>query len=85
LKNSQPEFSGDRATELDHAHVDASLYAPDKRFSQKIENMQAAVSLHLAHYNLVRLHKSLRTTPAMAAGMTDRLWSLEELVERVSK
>jgi hypothetical protein len=54
-------------------------------FSKKIENMQAAVSLHFAHYNLVRLHKSLRTTPAMAAGVTDRLWSLEELVGRTSK
>jgi IS1 family transposase len=54
-------------------------------FSKKIENMQAAVSLHFAHYNNVRIHKSLRTTPAMAAGVTDRLWSLEELVERTSK
>jgi hypothetical protein len=53
-------------------------------FSKKLENMQAAVALHFAHYNLVRLHKSLRTTPAMAAGVTDRLWSLEELVEQTS-
>jgi hypothetical protein len=34
-------------------------------FSKKIENMHAAVSLHFAHYNLVRLHKSLRAAPAM--------------------
>jgi hypothetical protein len=34
-----------------------------------------------AHYNLVRLHKTLRVTPAMAANVTDRVWSLEELVE----
>jgi IS1 family transposase len=54
-------------------------------FSKKLENLQAAVSLHFAHYNLVRLHKSLRTTPAMAASVTDRLWSLEELVDRTSK
>ena len=53
-------------------------------FSKKLENLQAAVSLHFAHYNLVRLHKTLRVTPAMAAGVTDRLWSLEELVERTS-
>ncbi|MGB8529600.1 MAG: transposase, partial [Rhodoplanes sp.] len=44
-----------------------------------------AVHLHFAHYNLVRLHKTLRVTPAMAAGVSDRLWSLEELVDRTSK
>jgi hypothetical protein len=50
-------------------------------FSKKLENLQAAVALHFAHYNLVRLHKTLRITPAMAAGVTNRVWSLEELVE----
>jgi len=46
--------------------------------------LQAAVALHFAHYNLVRLHKTLRVTPAMAAGVSDRMWSLEELVEQTS-
>jgi len=50
-------------------------------FSKKVENHKAAVALHFAHYNLVRLQRTLRTTPAMAAGVSDRLWSLEELVE----
>jgi IS1 family transposase len=54
-------------------------------FSKKLENLQAAVSLHFAHYNLVRLHKTTRVTPAMAANVTDRLWSIEELVDRTSK
>jgi hypothetical protein len=54
-------------------------------FSKKLENLQAAVALHFAHYNLVRVHKTLRVTPAMAASVTDRLWSLEELVERTSR
>ena len=54
-------------------------------FSKKLENLQAAVALHFAHYNLVRLHRSLRVTPAMAAGVTDRVWSLEELVEKTSR
>ena len=53
-------------------------------FTKKVENLAAAVAVHFAHYNLVRVHKSLRVTPAMAAGVTDRLWSLEELVERTS-
>jgi IS1 family transposase len=53
-------------------------------FSKKVENLKAAVSLHFAHYNFVRLHKSLRITPAMAAGVSDRLWTLTELVEQTS-
>ncbi|HXP77926.1 MAG TPA: IS1 family transposase [Stellaceae bacterium] len=54
-------------------------------FSKKVENLQAAVALHFAHYNLVRVHKSLRVTPAMAAGVENRLWSIEELVDRTSR
>jgi hypothetical protein len=54
-------------------------------FSKKLENLKAAVALHFCHYNFVRLHKSLRITPAMAAGVSDRLWTLEELVERTSR
>ena len=53
-------------------------------FSKKVENLQAAVALHFAHYNFMRVHKTLRVTPAMAAGVSDRLWILEELVERTS-
>lgn len=52
-------------------------------FSKKVENLQAAVGLHFAHYNFVRLHRSLRITPAMAAGVSDHLWSMEELIERI--
>lgn len=54
-------------------------------FSKKLENMKAAVSLHFAHYNFVRQHKTLRVAPAMAAGVTERLWSLQGLVERTSR
>jgi hypothetical protein len=50
-------------------------------FSKKLENLEAAVALHFAHYNLVRLHKTLRVTPAMAAGVSSKLWKLEELVD----
>jgi hypothetical protein len=54
-------------------------------FSKKLENLKAAVALHFCHYNFVRLHGSTRVTPAMAAGVSDRLWSLEELVEETSR
>ncbi len=53
-------------------------------FSKKLENLQAAVALHFAHYNFVRVHSSLRVTPAMAAGVSANLWSIEELVDRAS-
>lgn len=53
-------------------------------FSKKVENMRAAVSLHFAHYNFVRVHRTLRVTPAMAAGVSGTLWSLEELVDRTT-
>ena len=50
-------------------------------FSKEVENLQAAVALHFAHYNFVLIHKTLCVMPEMAAGVTGRLWSLEELVE----
>jgi IS1 family transposase len=49
-------------------------------FSKKVENHAHAVALHMAFYNLCRIHKSLRITPAMAAKVTDHVWSVEELV-----
>lgn len=83
----------------DHAHISTSLVERQNLtmrmsmrrftrltngFSKKVENMRAAVALHFAHYNFVRVHRSLRVTPAMAAGVSERLWSLEELVERTT-
>lgn len=49
-------------------------------FSKKIENHMAAISLHYMHYNFCRVHQSLRTTPAMAAGVADHAWSLDEVI-----
>lgn len=49
-------------------------------FSKKLENHGHAVALHYMHYNFCRIHKSLRVTPAMEAGLADHVWSLEELV-----
>ena len=84
----------------DHAHISTSLVERQNltvrmsmrrftrltnAFSKKVENLQAAVALHFAHYNFVRLHRTLRTTPAMVAGVENRLWLLEELVERTSR
>jgi hypothetical protein len=48
-------------------------------FSKKLENHAAAVALHFIHYNFARPHKTLRITPAMAAGLSDHIWSYEEI------
>lgn len=44
------------------------------------DNLCHAVALYAVHYNLCRVHKTLRVTPAMEAGLTDHVWTLEELV-----
>ena len=49
-------------------------------FSKKLDNHGHMVAVHFMHYNLVRIHKTLLITPAMAAGVSDHLWSLEEIV-----
>jgi IS1 family transposase len=49
-------------------------------FSKKVENHTAAIGLFHAHYNFCRIHRTLRVTPAMAAGVTHRVWSIEDLV-----
>jgi hypothetical protein len=48
-------------------------------FSKKFDNHAAMVALHFMHYNFARIHKTLRIAPAMAAGISDRLWSLEDI------
>jgi IS1 family transposase len=48
-------------------------------FSKKVENLEAAVALHFMYYNFARIHKTLRVTPAMEAGISDHVWTLEEI------
>jgi IS1 family transposase/transposase-like protein len=50
-------------------------------FSKKVENLKAACALHFAYYNFCRVHKTLRVTPAMEAGLTDHIWSIQELLD----
>lgn len=54
-------------------------------FSKKVENHAYAVALHCTFYNFVRIHKTLRVSPAMAAGITDRLWEMKDIVALVEK
>jgi hypothetical protein len=54
-------------------------------FSKKVENHAYAVALHMMYYNFVRLHKTLRVTPAMAAGVSDRLWEVSDILALIEK
>jgi len=49
-------------------------------FSKKWENHRLALALHFAHYNFCRVHRSIRCTPAMEAGIEKSVWTLKELI-----
>jgi hypothetical protein len=49
-------------------------------FSKKIQNHEAMVAIYAVHYNFARIHKTLRIAPSMAAGLSDHVWSLEDIV-----
>ena len=53
-------------------------------FSKKLANHIAAVSLYVSHFNLCRVHKTLRITPAMAIGIADHIWTIGELINAVT-
>ena len=52
-------------------------------FSKKIENHAYAVALHMLYYNFIRIHQKLRVSPAMAAGVSDRLWEIKDIAKLV--
>ena len=54
-------------------------------FSKKVENLAHAVSLHFMYYNFARIHRSLRVTPAMEAGVSEHVWSVEEISALLDK
>ena len=49
-------------------------------FSKKLENFKAAVALHYAYYNFVKIHKTIRCTPAMEAGVATSAWTVQDMV-----
>ena len=54
-------------------------------FSKKVENHACAVSLHFMYYNFCRVHQTLKTTPAIAVGIADHIWTVEELIGLLAK
>jgi len=53
-------------------------------FSKKVENLEHNVALYFMHYNFAKIHGSLRVTPAMEAGISDHVWTLEEIVNLIN-
>jgi hypothetical protein len=49
-------------------------------FSKKVDNHEHAIALHFVHYNSYRVHQTLRVTPAMGAGVSNHVWTLEDLI-----
>src|ERR1700730_10306645 len=54
-------------------------------FSKKVENHAAAIALHTMYYNFVRIHQKLKVTPAMAAGVSKKLWEVSDIVEMLAR
>jgi hypothetical protein len=54
-------------------------------FSKKVENHAAAIALHTMYYNFVRIHQTLKVTPAMAAGVSEKLWEVSDIVEMLEQ
>ena len=71
----QPRFYEDA-----YPIVDAAVHKAVKRLFRKGRQPRYSVAIHFMHYNFVRIHQSLRVTPAMAAGVTPKLWSLTDMV-----
>lgn len=64
-----------------HARRETHFHQPRNGFSKKIENHEHAIAIHYMYYNFGRIHKTLRVTPTMEAGVSDRVWSLEEIAK----
>jgi hypothetical protein len=99
MRDAPPLFANDQAmatAELGEWVVGSATMRMSMRrftrltnaFRKKVQNHAAAIALHYMHYNFCRIHKTLRVTPAMESGLTDHVWTLEEvalLLEAKSK
>jgi hypothetical protein len=81
-----PEWSKVSTSDVERQNLtvrdaDAPLYSAYECFSRKVENLKSAIALHFAHYNFMRVHQSLHTTPAVALGIVPHSRRIEDLVE----
>ncbi len=85
VKIGRPDWSRISTSHIERANLSVRMHLRrltrlTNAFSKKLENLQAAVTLYVAFYNFCRVHQTLKATPAMAAGLTDHIWSLQELL-----
>ena len=83
IGNPDPKYVSTSLVERQNLTMRMSMRRVTRRtngFSKKIENLNHAVALHFMYYNFCRIHQSLRITPAMASGVTDRLWEIEDIL-----
>src|SRR5271157_304051 len=85
VKIGRPDFSRISTSHVERANLSVRMHLRrltrlTNASSKKLENLQAAVTLYVAFYNFCRAHQTLKATPAMAAGLTDHVWSVGELL-----
>lgn len=84
LGNPDPRHISTSYVERSNLHMRMSIRRMTRltdAFSRKLENFKAAIALHFAYNNYVRIHRSLRVTPAMAAGVSQRVWEMDDLLD----
>jgi IS1 family transposase len=84
VRSGNPDFSRISTSHVERANLSVRMHL--RRFARKtnaisktLDNLKSAVSLYVAFYNFCRVHRSLRITPAMQAGIADHVWTVEEL------
>ena len=85
VKIGRPEWNRISTSHVERANLSIRMHLKrltrlTNAFSKKLENLHAAVTLYIAFYNFCRVHQTVKATPAMAAGLTDHLWELRELL-----
>jgi transposase-like protein/IS1 family transposase len=84
-KIGKPDFSRISTSHVERTNLNVRMHLRrftrlTNAFSKKLDNLKAAVTLYIAFYNFCRVHQTLKATPAMAAGLTDHVWTISELL-----
>src|SRR5271157_4174713 len=85
VKIGRPDWSRISTSHVERTNLNVRMHLRrftrlTNAFSKKLDNLKAAITLYVAFYNFCRVHQTLKATPAMAAGLTDHVWNLQELL-----
>lgn len=85
VKIGRPDFSRISTSHVERTNLSVRMHLRrftrlTNAFSKKLDNLKAAVTLYVAFYNFCRVHQTVKATPAMAAGITDHVWTITELI-----